>query len=135
MTTAELVPIIILLVAIVLSRFVMERALKHLSDDQRGRLIGSFSAYRLANTTIIFGLVLLFLLGQNYYPELTLRFTVLFVALFIGISVSISILSYRKLGQLDMPDNYVRSFMIGLLIQFIGIAVVFLPIAWRSVNP
>ncbi len=135
MTANELIPIIILLVAIVLSRFVMERALKDLSDDQRGRLLGSFSAYRLANTTIIFGLVLLFLVGQNYYPELARQFTILFVALFIGISLSISILSYRKLRQLEMPDHYVRSFIIGLLIQFIGIAVVFLPIAWRSVNP
>ncbi len=134
MTTTELIPIIILLVSIVLSRYVMESALKELDNEQKGRLLGSFSAYRLANTTIIFGLVLLFLFGQNYYPDLTQQFTLLFIALFVGISATISILSYRKLQQLEMPAKYIRSFLIGLLIQFIGIGVVFLPIALRSFN-
>ncbi len=131
MTTADLIPIIVLLVAIVLSRFVMERGLKDLPDEQRGRLVGSFSAYRLANTTIIFGLILIFLFGTNYYPDITRQFTVLFVALFVGLSLSISLLSYRKLRQLEMPDKYIRNFIIGLAIQYIGIGFVFLPIAWR----
>ena len=56
-----------LIVAIIASRIVSENALKKLSNDEKGILLDSFSAYRLYNTVVILGLIVIYLSTSTSY--------------------------------------------------------------------
>jgi hypothetical protein len=125
---------LILIVSIVASRIVSERALRQLSTDEKGTLLDSFSSYRLYNTVVILGLVVAYLVAMNYYPQSYSMLTLIFIILFFTISGTITALSYQKLKSIGMPDSYIKSFLISLGIQYVGVAAVFLPIIWQSIE-
>lgn len=125
---------LILIVAVIASRIVSERALRQLSAEEKGTLLDSFSSYRLYNTVVILGLVVAYIAALNYFPRSYSTLTLIFIILFFTVSGTISILSYQKLKNLNMPDGYIKSFLISLGIQYAGVAVLFLPMAWQAIQ-
>jgi len=121
-----------LIVAIVASRIVSERALKQLSIEEKGTLLDSFSGYRLYNTIVILGLFVVYFVAINYFPQSYSLLTLIFIVLFFAVSITISVLSYKKLKALNMPENYIKSFLASMAIQYAGVLIVFLPMAWRA---
>jgi uncharacterized membrane protein len=125
---------LILIVAIVASRIVSERALKQLSTEEKGTLLDSFSSYRLYNTVVILGLVVAYIAATSYFPRSYSTLTLIFIILFFTISGTVSVLSYQKLKNLTMPSGYIRSFLISLAIQYAGVAAIFLPMVWQAIE-
>jgi hypothetical protein len=123
---------LILIAVIIVNRMISENALKRLTADEKAKLIDSFSGYRQYNTYLIFGLVAAYLVTTNYLPHFYGPLTLGYVGLFLVISVILTIVSYSKLRRLEMPPNYVRSYCTRLVIQYIGVAAIFVPIAWNA---
>ena len=122
---------LVLIVAVIASRIVSERALKQLSNDEKGKLLDSFLSHRLYNTIVILGLVVAYFVATNYFPQSFSTLTLIFIILFFTVSATISVLSYKKLRALNMPAGYIKSFLVSMAIQYAGVAVVFLPAAWK----
>ncbi len=125
---------LILIVSVVVSRIVSERALKQLSTEEKGTLLESFSSYRLYNTVVILGLVVAYIAATNYYPRSYSTLTLIFIILFFTISGTVSVLSYQKLRNLNMPSGYIKSFLISLTIQYAGVAAIFLPMMLQAIK-
>jgi len=125
---------LILIVSVVVSRIVSERALRQLSTEEKGTLLESFSSYRLYNTVVILGLVVAYIAATNYYPRSYSMLTLIFIILFFTISGTVSVLSYQKLRNLNMPSGYIKSFLISLAIQYAGVAAIFLPMMLQAIK-
>jgi hypothetical protein len=125
---------LIFIVSIVASRIVGERALKLLSTEEKGTLLDSFSSYRLYNTYVSLGLVAVYFVLADYVWQSSATLALIFIILFFTISGTISALSYRKLKSLNMPNSYTNSFLVRVGTQYVGLAAVFLPLAWQAVQ-
>lgn len=126
--------LLVLIVSVIASRIVSERALKQLGNDEKGRLLDSFSGYRLYNTIVILGLLVAYFAATNYFPQSFSMLTLIFIILFFTASATISVLSYKKLKALDMPESYIKSFLVSMTIQYAGVGIVFLPMAWKALE-
>ena len=123
-----------LIVAIIASRIVSERALKQLSTEEKGTLLDSFSSHRLYNTAVILGLFVVYFAATNYFPQSYSMLTLIFIVLFFAVSATISVLSYKKLKALKLPKGYIKSFLVSMAIQYAGVIIVFLPMAWKALQ-
>ena len=130
----QTISFLILIVAVVASRIVSERNLKQLSTEEKGKLLDSFSSYRLYNTVVILGLVVVYYAVTSYFPQSYSTLTVIFVILFFTISGTITFLSYQKLKNLNMPQSYIKGFLLSLGIQYAGVIAVFLPLLWQATH-
>jgi hypothetical protein len=117
-----------LVVAVMISRIIMERALKRLGPDVKARMVDAFSAYRIYNYAAILTLMVLYFACVRYFPQQSSVITPVFFLLFLVVTGVVSFLSYRKLKALEMPSHYVRSYLINLGIQYLGIGFLFAPI-------
>ena len=125
---------IFLIVAIVISRVIMERALRQLSADEKARLLDSFSGYRTWNLAAVLLLAVLYFAGMRYLPEWRLTWDLLFLASFLTAILAVSVFSYRKLKTLNLPTGYIRSYLFSLGIQYVGVAFVFAPMVANLVS-
>ena len=120
--------LIILVVAIIISRIIMEKALRPLSPDQKARLVDSFSGYRTWNLAAVLGLAILYFAGLRYLPQWQEVTGLFFVIAFLLVTGLVSFLSWRRLKSLSLPDGYIKSYLISLGIQYVGIGAVLAPI-------
>lgn len=125
---------IFLIVAIVISRVLMERALRQLSTDEKARLLDSFSGYRTWNLAGVLLLAVLYFAGMRYLPQWRLTWDLLFLASFLAVILAVSTLSYRKLKELNLPTGYIKSYLLSLGIQYAGVAVVLAPMVANLVS-
>ena len=125
---------IFLIVAIVISRVIMERALRQPSADEKARLLDSFSGYRTWNLAAVLLLAVLYFAGMRYLPEWRLTWDLLFLASFLTAILAVSVFSYRKLKTLNLPTGYIRSYLFSLGIQYVGVAFVFAPMVANLVS-
>jgi hypothetical protein len=119
--------LIILVAAIIISRIIMEKALRPLSPDQKARLVDSFSGYRTWNLAAVLGLAVLYFAGLRYLPQWQAVTSLFFVIAFIVVTGIVSFLSWRKLKSLSLPDGYVKSYLISLGVQYVGIGFILAP--------
>ena len=125
---------LIFFATIIVSRIVGERALKQLDTEEKGRLLDSFSSYRLYNTYVSFGLIIAYFVLADYFWQGSATLILVFIVLFFTVSATITVLSYRKLKSLNMPQSYNKSYLLRVGIQYAGLAVIFLPLAWQAVK-
>jgi hypothetical protein len=128
-----LIIIVVLFAAIVISRIITERALKRLSSDDKARLLDSFSGYRIFNSALLLGLFIVWLVTIEFLPHWRYTLTVIFVLSFLAVSAAISVLSYRKMKGLGLPADYIKSCLLGLAIQYVGVGFAFAPLLARTV--
>lgn len=123
--------LIVLVVAVITSRIIMERALKRLSSDEKARLLDAFSSYRIYNYAALMILLVLYVASNRFFPELYSIVTPAFYITFLLMTGIVSFLCYRRLKELNMPFDYIRSYLISLGLQYAGIGFVFAPIVAR----
>ena len=121
----SLIGLIVFIAAFIAGRLISERALKILSDDEKGKLLQGFSKHRIFSFV---GLVILVLvhfalqssMSNSYFASLSA-----FVGALVLYLLMSSIYAYKKLKDLKLPDEYINQFLISTLIQYIGIFVFF----------
>jgi hypothetical protein len=120
--TMEISGIIVLLVTIVLSRILNERALRELSPDEKVRLIDGFAsarAYSLIPLVVLVGVYWLLLTKTKLDPQLV---SVLYFGLIFAWIMVRTYLNQRKLRELEMPATYRQRFLVSQAISLVGFA-------------
>ena len=111
-----------LLASVVASRIINERRMRQLAPDQKVRLLDGFSAARAYSLIPVLALVgLYWLLATRTHIDkqvLTIGYFSLLI-LFVIVRV---VLSQRKLGQLDLPKGYRRTFSLAQVVSCLGVA-------------
>jgi hypothetical protein len=125
--------IVVLFASIVVSRIITEKALKRLSPEDKARLLDSFSGYRIFNSALGLGIFILWLVTIEFLPHWRSTLTVIFVLSFLVVSAAISVLSYRKMKGLGLPADYIKSYLIGLAIQYVGVGFAFAPLLAQTI--
>lgn len=128
----SLIGLVGFVVAYIASRVVRERALKRLSTEQKARLLDAFSGYRTYFMSAAVGLPLLYFLAIKLWPSIQSILTPIFFVLFGLMLVLMTWLSFRKLKALNLPNDYIRSFLVSSGIEYLGIAFLFAPLLIRS---
>jgi hypothetical protein len=116
------------IVAYFISRVIGERALKRLTTEEKAGLLDAFSGYRIFNMVIVFSLLFLVIAGDRFLPQLRATLWPAFMVLLALVLVTMSSLSYRKLKNLNMPADYIKSFLLSTGIQYLGILCLFTPV-------
>ncbi|MGH9752182.1 MAG: hypothetical protein ACREA2_05305 [Blastocatellia bacterium] len=129
-----LLVIVILFSAIVISRIITERALKRLNSEDKARLLDSFSGYRIFNSALLLGVFIIWFVADKYSPHWRSTLTIIFALSFLGVSAAISILSYRKMKGLNLPAGYIKSYLLSLAIQYLGVGFVFIPLLAQTAS-
>jgi hypothetical protein len=114
--------VIALLVSLVASRIINERGYRKLTSEQKLRLMDGFSNARAYSMIPVFVLVVAYflLVSQTNLDRQYLNLG--YFALLIAYVVGRTILSQRKISQLDLPVEYSRSFTISQFLSILGIA-------------
>ena len=114
--------IIALLVAMLVSRFINERGYRTLEPDQKLRLMDGFSSTRMVSMIPLLVMIIIFwflMTNTNIDKRLLAISTSVLVLVYILIR---TILNYRKLITLDMPNEYRRYFMLAQIITLVGVS-------------
>ncbi len=109
----------------VLGRILSERALKTLTENERGKLLKGLSKYRIFSLIGVIVLVVLYYSTQAISPNSYFTGLPIFVGSLVLYLLGSSIFAYKKLKDLEMPDQYVNQFLVSTLIQYVGIFVFF----------
>jgi predicted membrane channel-forming protein YqfA (hemolysin III family) len=113
------------IVSYIAGRLVSERALKLLSEKEQGKLLQGFSRYRVFSLIGVIILVVIHYAAQSLSPDSYLAHFPVFVGVLVLYLLGSSIYAYRKLKQLELPDNYINQFLLSTLIQYVGLFVFF----------
>jgi hypothetical protein len=120
--------------AYIVSRIVRERALKRLSAEQKARLLDAFSGYRTYFMSAAVCFPLLYFVAIKSWPSTHSFLAPIFFVLFGLMLVVMTWLSFRKLKELNLPTDYIRSFLVSSGIQYLGVACLFVPLLIRSLG-
>jgi uncharacterized membrane protein len=113
------------IVAYIAGRFISERAIKLLSENEKGKLLQGFSKYRLFSLVGVIVLVVIHYATQALMPNSSFASFPVFVGVLVFYLLGSSIYSYKKLKDLEMPDNYINQFLFSTLIQYVGLFIFF----------
>ena len=112
----------VILGAAILSRFIREAGLKHLSSEQKVALVDAFSGQRKYSLLIV---VAIAAIAYFVYPLLV---PVALVAyMIVGATLTI-----RKLRALNVPASFLRNHIAASAVLFIGLVGAFSAMAWRG---
>ena len=117
---------IMLMIAILISRIVSEKALKKLDADQRSLLIDQFSSQRIWSLGLIIVIVAGYFLAlktNTFQPLTMLALYLLVIAVFMLIQVKIAL---KKLHDVSIDRDYIRAYKLSTTIRAIGILLFFI---------
>jgi hypothetical protein len=118
---------IVFVAAVIISRVIMERALKPLSSDEKVRLVDAFSGQRISRYVVMFALMIAYFAATRYAPQLYNVSSLMYIVTLLVVTTVLSAFSYRKLKSLDLPPDYIRSYLISLAIQYMGFGILVAP--------
>ena len=113
---------IVLIATVIASRIINERGYKHLSAEEKVRLMDGFSkarAYAMIPAFIVIGGY--FIIIKNTDMDRGVL-TMVYFGLLILYVVIRTILNHKKMCELNMPDNYRKLFSLSQIISLIGVA-------------
>jgi hypothetical protein len=111
-----------LLLAIVVSRMLAERAYRVLSDDEKLRLMDGFSTFRTYSTLPALAIVLLMFGLPPVLPGSEAWIGVGGIGLLVVVSIVLHFVVVRILGRLNLPPRYVRGYLVSRHVAHLGLA-------------
>ena len=121
----------ILLVAYAINRFVMTEATKKLADSDKLRIFDVFSRRNNFSTVLVLILVFLYFGALQYLPHFIIQITGVYLALFCAYLILRFASNYRKLKQMQMPSNYIKSFITSYCVFLLGFLGMSFCIFWN----
>ena len=120
-----MIAIIILIICYVACKFLHESGLGTLDDSQKARLLDGFSSFRKWGLLSIFvaifaGYFIAELLALDSSYTSTFRSFYL-----LSLIASYFTLAYKKLRKIEMPDEYISKWRLGIILIAIGLCAVF----------
>jgi hypothetical protein len=126
--------IIILFVAYAVNRFVMTEATKKLDDSMKLKIFEVFSKRNNYTTIFLLAIVLLYFGAIQFFPHFVFSITVIYLIVFTACSVFRFVSNYKKLKQLEMPSEYIKSFIISYSIFGVGVLGLAFCVLWNWNN-
>jgi hypothetical protein len=112
--------IIVMLICIVLSRIISEKAHKNLTSEQKVSLIDSFSEMRKYNLLPLAVIFIVFIFAKYLKPALGMSFYIIFLIAILSFLVGLQIIVFRKLKRLEMPKSYTKIYVLSKIIVLSG---------------
>ena len=107
----NLIGLVILFAAYAINRFVMTEATKKLADSDKLKIFEVFSKRNNFSTILVLTLVLLYFGALQYLPHFIIPITAVYLTLYVVYLIFRFATNYRKLRQMEMPANYIKSFI------------------------
>lgn len=115
-----------MLVIILISRILSERALRKLDKEKKIELLDLFSGKRIYSFAALIVILALFYAGLKFEVVPPMINAVIFVCL-IALHIFISgVSSYRVLKNNDFPEFYISNYLLTTSLRMIGLVVFFL---------
>ncbi|MCW3104422.1 MAG: hypothetical protein JWO09_2862 [Bacteroidetes bacterium] len=110
MTNDSLISIALILLPILISRFMLERALGKLDGEMKLKLLDGFSKQRKYRLFIVVPCLFIYLLSLKFFPGQIIN-----IVIFAGILLSVyfvagSVVNYRKVRALGVPESYSNTY-------------------------
>lgn len=113
--------LVVLVAAVVLARWVGERAQKALSDEQKLRIAERFSTFRKVQLLPMLALLLGYLVLHKLQPVPGPVLTWAVMSGLVAYLLLLNAYALRRLRQMDLPPRYLRDFLAGRAIQLVGV--------------
>lgn len=117
--------IVVFLGSFFAARLVNERALKGLKQEEAARLLRGFSRYRIFSLVGVIVIVAAYFIAYYNFPDSAVASPPVIMGVLVAFLLLNSVIAFRKLKQLEMPDDYINKFLLGTFIQYAGIFVLF----------
>ncbi len=121
----SIIGFIAFITAYVAGRIISERALKLLTEDQQKNLLQGFSNYRMLSLVGIIVIVVIHYALRFFVPESSAASMPAIITALVLYLLANTAISYTKLKNLEMPDEYINRFLFSSLIQYIGLFLFF----------
>ncbi len=120
--------------SIFISRFMIERSLKKLTIEEKGKLLDLSSKYRIYNIVSLLVLMILFFLVYQF--EL-INQNALFISYLIVFTIYLIIISYlniKSLKENNYPTDYITSNYYSSFIRILGVLIFFVCMYFEMFN-
>lgn len=124
---APLIGLIVFVIGIFISRLVMTRALRQLTDEDKLRLLKLVSNRNLFKTAVLIVFLVAFVAAFYFSPEFLVFEMIIFFLLFLLFVSYSSITTYQELVHLTLPRSYINSYLASacfVLGGVVGMAVI-----------
>jgi len=131
MSTSFIITFIIILLPVLISRFLLEKALKNLDPEMKVKLLDAFSNQRKYSGLIMLPLLVGYFLLLRFLPQYSLITITVFGISFIFYFVISRVLNYRKVVKLGLPEEYLKIQRLSILMiatgfVLVGIQIIFI---------
>ena len=123
--------LIAILIGIIVSRYISEKGYATLSDAEKTRLMDGFSQHRKVSLIPLALFVVIYLGAVRLFPQLHRDLTHILLGGTVVYMTSVSVWMKRKLGTLELPASYIRTFLWARGISFVGVLVLFGSLFWE----
>jgi hypothetical protein len=125
MLNNDIISMLILLVCVLISRMISDKAIKNLDADKKAELVDFFTGNRKKYMILVFAMVVIFfgILKFNLLEINVLTFVYALIFLIILFSRLFS--TYKKLNQSNFPKDFIKNFLIANSISVLGIIIFF----------
>jgi len=123
MKSPEIIAIVFFVVTILASRFLNEKANRHLDEQARSALIDVFAGFRFQFLIPIVIIILSFFLLIKLYPDLYRTISLVYFGLLVVYMVITNIITFRKMKALELPRSYTRAFIASKAVMYAGLGV------------
>ena len=117
--------------AYLIARIISERGNKMLSPEEKGRLVEAFAGLRVYGIAVPFAALLVFLVVSRVAPESSNLVLFGVLGVFLIMILVRTIFTVRTLKRMDVPAAYVTNFLCALIVQYFGLAFLFIPVIVR----
>jgi tetratricopeptide (TPR) repeat protein len=112
--------ILLLLGPVLISRLIMEDALKRLDSNMKVKLLDAFSRQRKMSLLITLPALVLYMLALKYFPGYTWKIILGFGFFYIIYFIWKSFRNYKKLQEFEAPDHYSKKYRLATIIVLAG---------------
>lgn len=132
MNNPEFFAIIFFVITILASRFLNEKANRHLDEQARSALIDIFAEFRIQFLIPIVVIILSFFLFIKLYPDRYRTISFAYFGLLVVYLAGTNIITFRKMKALDLPRSYTRTFIASKAVMYAGLGVFVYFVAIKS---
>jgi len=118
-----MISFVILLVTILFSRMINEKANQKLDQDKKAALIDVFSKDRIWTYGALIGIVVIFFISLKFNLIDPFWAYIIYIILLISYIVFLAYYSYKKLKSSDFPNFYIKSYILSSSLRLLGLVV------------
>lgn len=114
------IPLVFLFICIFISRYIAEKALRKLTDQEKIALLDRFAGARMYMGIPLYILLFAFMGVMYYMPERNMLWLGLFVGLFSVYQVGVTAWSVQRMKRIEISVQYIRAVVLARTVMLFG---------------